>query len=126
MLETTDRVSRIDALCRRRRANIDTDWLDEDRYDKVDGRGHNIREQTVAGPGDTTQTTEHDLTAMYQAGPSTTGQVWILRTEAEMLAEGRDLGNPHIPASEGVLEEAVEKIEADGHEPAWEVVDGDQ
>jgi len=125
MLETTDRVSRIDALCRRRQANIDTEWLDESRFDKVDERGHKIRERTVAGPGDTTQTTEHDLTAMYRTGPSTTGQVWILRTEAELVADGVDLGNPHIPATEDILEEAVEKIRADGHEPAWEVVDSE-
>ena len=125
MLETTDRVSRIDALCRRRRANIDTEWLDESRVDKIDECGHKIREQTVAGPGDTTQTAEHDLTAMYRTGPSTTGQVWILRTEAELIADGVDLGNPHIPATEAILEEAVEKIRADGHEPAWEVVDSE-
>jgi len=91
----------------------------------VDERGHKIREQTVAGPGDTTQTTEHDLTAMYQTGPSTTGQVWILRTEAELVADGVDLDNPHIPATEDILEDAVKKIRADGHEPAWEVVDSE-
>ncbi|MDS0258589.1 hypothetical protein NDI56_04080 [Haloarcula sp. S1CR25-12] len=115
MLETEDRVSRIEALCRRRRANIDMDWLGDDRYTKVDERGHKIREQTA----------DHDLTAMYKPGVSTTGQLWILRTEAELLADGVDLDNPHIPASEDILEEAVDKIEADGHEPAWEVVDGE-
>ncbi|QIO22598.1 hypothetical protein [Haloarcula sp. JP-L23] len=48
----------------------------------------------------------------------------MLRLEAEMVAEGRELGNPNIPVNEVVLEAAVGQIRADGHEPAWEVIDG--
>ncbi|GGN87157.1 hypothetical protein GCM10009030_05560 [Haloarcula pellucida] len=41
-----------------------------------------------------------------------------------MVAEGQELGNPNIPVNEGVLEAAVGQIRADGHESAWEVIDG--
>ena len=54
-------------------------------------------------------------------GVSTTSDVALLRLEAELAADGSDLKNPHIPATEAVLEEATELIRSDGHKPAWEV-----
>ncbi|WP_135302658.1 hypothetical protein [Haloarcula amylovorans] len=93
-------------------------------YDKIVD-GDKIRELTSAGRGGDSRTIESNVSKMYRSGPSTTGDVDMLRLEAEMVAEGRELSNPHIPLDEETLTEAVEKIERDGHTPAWEVVGDD-
>jgi hypothetical protein len=116
---------RIKALVAKRRFNLEEDFIDESRYDHIDERGHKISEQPVAGPGGTTLTIDSNLSVMYEPTPSTTSDVDMLRLEAEMLAEGRDLGNPHLPDSEETLQEAVEVIERDGNVPTWEVIDGE-
>lgn len=56
-----------------------------------------------------------------RVGVSTTGDVDLLRLEAEMAAgDEHTLRNPHIPINKDVLEQAKEQIEQDGHNPAWD------
>jgi len=52
-------------------------------------------------------------------GASMTGEVSLLVLEAEMLAEGRELGNPHIPIDVDTLVAAQKQIAENGHSPAW-------
>jgi len=52
-------------------------------------------------------------------GVSMTGRVDLLVLEAEMIADGRELGNPHIPADTDTLVEAQKRITENGHTPAW-------
>jgi len=120
-----DRDPDIKVLVAKRRDTLEEDFLDDSRYDRVDERGHKIRELTVAGPGGTSQTIDSDVTVTYRPTPSTTGDVDMLRLEAELLAEGRNLDNPHLPDSEATFAEAVEAIERDGNTPTWEVLDGE-
>jgi hypothetical protein len=55
-----------------------------------------------------------------RVGVSTTGDVDLLRLEAEMAAgDDYEIGNPHIPINTDKLEQAKQQIEQDGHTPAW-------
>jgi len=56
-----------------------------------------------------------------RAGISTTGDVSLLRLEAEMAeSDEYTVENPHIPIDQETLQRATEDIESDGHAPAWE------
>jgi hypothetical protein len=92
---------------------------DDDRVDKVED-GNHIRVLESAGPGDTTVEREMDLTAMYAPAPSTTNDVEILLIEAQIVADGGTLENPHVPATEDVLEEAERRFENEPYDPVWE------
>lgn len=102
-----------------RRKELPTDEFVTE-YDGIDERGHKYREHEIRGPGGTSQTIQSDVTAMYQAAPSTTGDVDLLVIEADLLADGVDLENPHVPATTDVLEQARSRIEQQDLEPAWE------
>jgi hypothetical protein len=116
--ETTTFEGDINRLRARRRQVLPTDEFVTD-YDGVDEAGHKYRELTIPGEGGTTQTIQSDLTAMYQAAPSMTGDVDLLVIEAELLADGTDLENPHLPATTDVRDRAHRRIEQNGHTPAW-------
>jgi hypothetical protein len=109
----------IKVLKAKRRDELPTDEFITE-YDGVDDNGHKYREQEVRGPADTSTTIKSDQTAMYQPAPSTTGDVGMLVMEAELLADGVDLENPHIPADEETLEQARQRIETNDLTPAWE------
>jgi len=55
----------------------------------------------------------------YPAGISTTQNLDIIRIEAEMQADGTNLKNPHMPAKQETLEDAIEMLENQDLEPAW-------
>lgn len=57
------------------------------------------------------------------AGRRTTGDIDILVIEAELVAEGKDVENPAIPADTDVAREAAERIVERGMEPQWGEVD---
>lgn len=94
-------------------------------FDGLDENGHKYREETVPAGTDSTKTIQVNLTKMYQASPSTTGDIEILELEAEMVAEGREMDNPHVPSSTKLMEQARSKIEQNGHAPAWEIFDNE-
>lgn len=55
-----------------------------------------------------------------RVGVSTTGDVELLRLEADMAAgDEHTTENPHIPINSDVLEQAKRQIEQDGNTPAW-------
>ena len=56
-----------------------------------------------------------------RVGVSTTGDIDLLRLEAEMATgDEYDIENPHIPVNTDTLEQAKRQIEQDGYTPAWE------
>ena len=63
--------------------------------------------------------TESGEPLAHPVGISTTESVFILKIEAELLDEGKELHNPHIPLNQETLENAKQEIEANGLEPAW-------
>lgn len=114
----TGELSRIAAI---RRQAI-SEWTpDPEKVDTENEDGDKIREITVTGPRGTSRTVEVNLTKLFQPGLSTTGDVEMLVREAELVADGVELGNPHIPFNETILERATARIEAEGLTPAWEV-----
>jgi hypothetical protein len=120
-----DRDPAIKVLVAKRRDTLEEDFIDESRYDRIDDRGHKIRELPTASPAGTDVTIDSDVTVTHRPTPSTTSDVEMLRLEAEMLADGYDLDNPHLPDTEDTLEEAVAAIKSDGNTPTWEVLDGE-
>jgi len=110
-------VNRLLALARRRCSD---EWIDS--YDETNEDGDKVAIVPDEGPAGTTIEREVNLSAMYGTAPSRTADVEILRIEAELVADGREPDNPHIPTSGEVLETARGQIEADGNTPAWEVV----
>jgi hypothetical protein len=118
--DRTGEIGKLLALARKRQGDefVET-------FDKINEDDNKIRERVIRGPADTKQTVEVDVSALYTPGVSTTASVDILRTEAALYADGELGPNPHIPASESVMAEAREAIEADGLTPAWEVFAAD-
>lgn len=106
-------------LAQRRKALPDD--LDVD-HDKVLESGEKLREIGFRGPNNTTRTIDVNVSKLYQAGPSTTGDIEMLRIEAELVADGKDLDNPHVPVNDDVRARAVDAIESEGLTPAWRVV----
>lgn len=109
-------MTNINKLKALRRKELDDDFITD--YDKVE-KGDKIKEIVVPGPADTTKTIEINQSHLYRPAPSTTSDVEMLRIEAQMEADGKEIENPHIPSSQDVLETAVEKIESEGNTPAW-------
>lgn len=106
-------------LLAKRRQALDRDGFIDD-HDDTNDDGDKITYETVpAGPDDTKEI-EINLTKMYQAAPSTTGDIEMLVLEAELVADGTALDNPHVPADEETLRQARQQIEQNGHTPAWE------
>jgi len=123
MSETADPDAEVNRLLALARQRCTDDWLDS--HDEVNEDGDKVAVVPDEGPAGTTVDREVNLSAMYSPAPSRTSKVDILRIEAELVADGREPDNPHIPASGEVLETAREQIEADGNTPAWEVVSDD-
>lgn len=94
-------------------------------YDKInqDGRKMGIRKKQHKDPEVYTAVkVEFDLTTLLAPGASTSSNVELLFLEAKIADENEDYdGNPHVPTRDSVYDEAVEKIEAAGLVPAWEV-----
>lgn len=111
----------IAALKARRRANTSDEWISS--HDHVDEEGRKVRAITKPGPEGTEKTYHVDYSAMLATTPSTTTNTEIIRIEAEQAAEGREDMNPHLPANDEVLAEALTILEREGLLPAWEVVD---
>jgi hypothetical protein len=91
-----------------------------DRHTKTDDSGEKIKVRTVRGPGGTSSEVELNMSTLLRPTPSTTADVDLLVTEAELVADGVALGNPHIPADAETLAVARDRIDANGHTPAWD------
>jgi len=96
-------------------------------YDYINDDGDKVKDRSYNHPeyGQVTDIT--NLTKLFQTTLSTTTDVSILVAEAELLDEGRidEDSNPHIPASEDVLEQAKSRIESRGLTPAWTIFEPD-
>jgi len=77
-------------------------------------------ERSAAAGGTSTQ--EVDCTALFRPGRRVVGDVEKLVVEAELADEGEHGGNPAYP-EESVAQEAIERIEDKGLEPAWRAVE---
>ncbi|WP_331232674.1 hypothetical protein [Natronorarus salvus] len=114
---------RVGALLGRRRQNLDRDSHITD-YDRIED-GHKVDKRTAPGPRDQTNKVDRDLTALYGAAPSTTTDPDLLVVSARIAAEKGPTDNPHVPATDQVLDDALERMEREGLTPAWELVDGE-
>lgn len=89
--------------------------------------GDLIYEKTVPGPAGTTIDIEINATSLFTPGERRTNDTMILLTEARAVAEADTpadaVGNPAKPANDTTAKQAIERIEAEGLEPAWRVVD---
>jgi len=92
------------------------------QHDKVLSSGAKVREIGFRGPNNTTRTIDVNVSKLYAPAPSTTGDIDMLRIEAELVDEGEDLDNPHVPINDDVRARAVDAIESEGLTPAWEVM----
>lgn len=121
---TTTTRREVGRLIAQRRAAIDDEHVTG--HDKVNDDGQKIRELTERGPGGTSQTIEVNWSKLFTSGPSTTSNLDILYAEAEIAADAEssdELGdNPHIPATDDILEALRDRLENDDLQPAWEVV----
>ena len=107
-IQTADREGPINRLVALRRKELSDEFLTD--YDETNDDGEKI---DTVGDGET------NLSRLLGPAPSVTRDIEMLRLEAEMLAEGRDLGNPHIPATTDIRDRALAVIEDAGHRPAW-------
>lgn len=117
MSDLTELEPEIKVLRAKARDSLPNDIVED--YDKINDDGDKIEVQTWTTRSGGEKETEHNLTAMYRPGPSTTGDVDMLVLEAEMMANGRDLDNPHIPSTVAVKDEALERLADQDLEPAW-------
>lgn len=120
--ETTKR--RVAPLLAARRRNLDRDrWITSHTYTDADGDKIHRIEYEDKDQG--TQVIDVNLSRLLSAAPSRTTDVDLLLTEAKLIAEGKELDNPHIPATDQILDEAIAQIGRanDDLTPAWEVVD---
>jgi len=63
---------------------------------------------------------ETNLTKLFQPGKRKTGNVEMLVIEARLADENPDKDrNPAFPVNSDVADEALERIEAEGLDPAW-------
>lgn len=95
---------------------IDYDYLDEET-------GEKIKDESFSHPEYGEQEVKTNVSKLFKAGLSTTTSISLLVAEAELMEEGRIGGNPHVPASMEVLEQAESRIEANDLTPAWTVFD---
>jgi len=83
--------------------------------------GELIYKKPVPTPGGGTKTQDVNMTTLYQPGPRRSGDVSLLRIEAELAADGVELDNPAKPSNGDVAKEAIELIEDRDLTPAWRV-----
>lgn len=70
--------------------------------------------------GETTEL-EINLSKLLSPGERNTANEEILRIEAELVADGVELGNPATPTNHRVAKRVIENLESDGLQPAWRV-----
>lgn len=85
--------------------------------------GELIWEHTVPVAAGGTREIETNVTHLLTPGTRKTGTVEHLVIEAELYDEGEGGGNPARPVNAEVAKQAIEKIESEGLEPAWRLVD---
>lgn len=79
------------------------------------------RVEKVKATGET-ETRDTNLTKLLGAAPSTSSNREILEIETELANEGVRVNNPHIPATDEILETIEEWCEERAMTPAWEIV----
>lgn len=80
--------------------------------------GDLIYTQETKGPSGGNRKQEVNCTAIYSPGRRKTSDVEMLVMEAEMAADGKDLGNPAFPTSGEIAEQVHDRLD-DEIEPAW-------
>lgn len=102
----------------RRKANANYDLTAEHPGTERNDDGDLVQEVPSADP--TVGSGEINFSTMFGPAVSRTGNVDLLVMEAELAAEDRMNGNPHIPIDAETRATAREKIDAAGLSPAWE------
>ena len=110
-------IQRLLALRRKQLPDTVVDPSDYPNAELKDGDVIRTRKVRVAGA---VREVEQNLSHAYGPAPSTTGGVDILVIEARLVADGRDVRNPHVPADTDTLARAKDRIESEGLTPAWE------
>jgi hypothetical protein len=105
-------------LAQRRKVLPDHPDIDAD---KTTDDGDLIHEVLVRGPGNTAKTIDANMSRLYRATPSTTSDIDLLVIEAELVADGADLDNPHVPVTDDLRETALARLDDEGLSPAWRV-----
>lgn len=80
--------------------------------------GNLIYTKEIPGPHGGRREIEVNCTHMYQPGRRKSGNVDLLVIEAELAADGKDLGNPAFPIREEVAEQVHARLDEDV-QPAW-------
>jgi hypothetical protein len=108
-------ISRLIALRRKQQGD---EFID--KHDKINDDGDKVQELVIRGPANTEKTIDCNLSKLFGPAPSTTSNLEILRLEAEMVADGHEPENPHIPVNSDTLNHATAQIESAALTPAWE------
>jgi len=93
-------------------------WTDKGEWNDD---GELVYERTVANATGISDDVEVNLSKLLSPGQRRTANTEILRIEAELVAEGIDLGNPAKPADHRTAKTIIERLESEGLEPAWRV-----
>lgn len=75
-------------------------------------------EREYTGPAGENRRQEVNVTAIYSPGRRKSSDVDLLLLEAELAADGKDLGNPAFPTSEDVATQVHDRLPEDVR-PAW-------
>ena len=84
-----------------------------------DENGVLVYEHTIQKPNGETKTHKTNVSALLTPGERTTTSIQNLLIEARMVDDGKEVENPWIPGNEEIAEQAIERIEREGLEPAW-------
>lgn len=117
MIDAKKRDPEISRLVAERKKELPA--TDTDAHDKTED-GDKIKVIKVRGPAEISSEIEINLSKLFRPTPSTTGDMDLLKTEAELSAEGTELGNSHVPIDEDTLERFLEWCEQNDMIPAWE------
>lgn len=80
--------------------------------------GDLIYTKTVTGPAGSQREIEVNCTTMYAPGRRKSGNVELLVIEAELAADGVELGNPAFPIREEIADQVHARLDEDV-DPAW-------
>ena len=109
---------RVAPLIAKQRQRISDKHVTE--FDKTDDDGHKIQKIKRPAVEGGMKEVDVDVTALFTPGISTTSNMEIIKIEAELADEGRDVENLHVPANDEILDRSLEMLEDHDLSPAWE------
>lgn len=122
--ETEITKRRVGKLIGEQRRQLSDDCITD--FSEINDDGHKVKTLTKRDAEGKEHEVEIDLTTLLHPTPSITTNVEILLTEARIIDEADEdeavIKNPHVPAHDGVLESAEDRLEEEGLTPAWKVI----